>query len=103
MSASEHISGLGDPRAMVIPPGRGEATTRNAELVEKPGIPEPIKLPEPIQRKFQARLTYDLVEAEVFLEILDPETGEVIRRFPAEKASQDETVIHGGIIFNRLA
>ena len=103
MNASEQISGLREPRAGVIPPGREEAATRKTELAKKPGIPEPIKLPEPIQRKFQARLNYDPIEAEVFLEILDPETGEVLRRFPAEKISENETTIHGGIIFNRLA
>lgn len=107
MNASEHISGLSEPRPGVMPAvregTREEASARTNEVVEKPRIPDPIRAPEPIQRKFQARLNYDLLEAEVFLEILDPETGEVLRRFPAEEAAEDETTKHGGVIFNRLA
>lgn len=48
-------------------------------------------------------MNYDPLERDVFLEILDPETGEVLRRFPAEKAAEDEIANHGGTIFNQLA
>lgn len=89
MNASEHISGLPEPRAGVIAPTRETAAARTGEPFEKPKIPEPIRPVEPIQRKFQARLNYDPLEAEVFLEIIDPETGEMLRRFPGEKASED--------------
>lgn len=103
MNAIEHISGLTEARPGPTKLGREEASGRTTELAEKPRAPEPFRAPEPIQRKFQARLNYDPLESDVFLEILDPETGEVIRRFPAEKAADHEMVNHGGTIFNRLA
>ena len=102
MSATEDISGLTEPRPGVITPSREDAPGRATDMMEKPRIPDPIRAPEPIQRKFQARLNYDPLERDVFLEILDPETGEVLRRFPAEKAAEDEIANHGGTIFNRL-
>jgi hypothetical protein len=103
MNAIEQISGLAEPRPRVITPSREEPPDRHTDPMEKPRIPDPIRAPEPIQRRFQARLNYDPIEADVFLEILDPETGEVLRRFPAEKAEEDETTNRGGAIFNRLA
>ena len=56
-----------------------------------------------VRRNFRARLNYDPVEAEVFLEILDPETGEVFRRLPAEGVPDDDTSIGSGALLNRIA
>jgi len=103
MNATEHIPGLNKPRSEVVSSSREEAPDRTTELADKPRIPDPIRAPEPIQRNFQARLNYDPFERDVFLEILDPKTGEVLRRFPAEKAAEDEMTNRGGAIFNRLA
>ena len=40
-------------------------------------------------RAFQARLNYDGEAEEVVVEILDPETGDVLQRLPAEKLPDD--------------
>lgn len=47
-------------------------------------------------RIFQARLSYDPESAEVFIEILDPTTGDVIRRFPAEEAAEKQSAFRQG-------
>lgn len=38
---------------------------------------------------FQARLNYDRVADEVIVEILNPNTGDVLRRLPAEELPED--------------
>ena len=86
MDATARISSEVERRFGVPNPNRDEAVDPTAELADKAPLPEPFKAPEPIRRKFQARLNYDPIERDVFIEILDPETGEVLRRFPAEKA-----------------
>lgn len=48
-------------------------------------------------RIFQARSSYDAENAEVFIEILNPTTGNVIRRLPAKKAAEDRFVFGQGI------
>ena len=63
-----------------------------------------VQLVEPEARIFQARLSYDAEDAEVFIEILNPTTGDVIRRLPAEKAAEDRSVFgHGGALIDRVA
>ncbi len=52
-----------------------------------------VKLVETEGRIFQARLSYDPIEADVFVEILDPTTGDVVRRLPAEKAAEESCVL----------
>lgn len=84
-------------------PNRKEAVEPTPEPVEKAPLPEPFTAPEPIRRKFQARLNYDPSERDVYIEILDPQTGEVLRTLPAERAAEDETAKRGGTILNRLA
>lgn len=103
MNTTERISGWVEPRSRTLNSGRGEASGHRTDAMEKPRVPDPIRAPEPIRRSFQARLNYDPVEADVFIEILDPETGEVLRRLPAEQAADDETANRGGTIFSRLA
>lgn len=66
--------------------------------------PRAIKLVETEGRIFQARLSYDPVEADVFVEILDPTTGDVVRRLPAETAADESADLkHGGTLVNRIA
>ena len=103
VDATARISSEVERRFGVPNPNRDEAVDPTAELADKAPLPEPFKAPEPIRRKFQARLNYDPIERDVFIEILDPETGEVLRRFPAEKAAEDKTTSRGGAIINRLA
>jgi len=103
MDAAEQISGMGETRFNARAPRREEVTSSRAEPAEKSRVPEPFIAPEPIRRKFQARLNYDPFERDVIIEILDPETGDVLRRLPAEKAREDETANRGGAILNRLA
>jgi len=52
---------------------------------------------------FQARLSYDPFERDVFVEILDPTTGDVIRRLPAERAADEHRGLRGGAFLDRLA
>jgi len=63
-----------------------------------------IRMVETEGRIFQARLSYDPEDAEVFVEILDPTTGDVIRRLPAEKAAEETSVFgYGGALIDRVA
>jgi hypothetical protein len=63
-----------------------------------------LRIVETEGRIFQARLSYDPENAEVFVEILDPTTGDVIRRLPAEKAAEEESVFgYGGALIDRVA
>ena len=106
MDAIERIPGPVEPRPDMPGPLRAradEAGNRPGEPAARPGVPEPIRAPEPIRRKFQARLNYDPLEADVFIEILDPATGDVLRRLPAEELDKDEALRAGGAILNRLA
>lgn len=103
MGAAERISGPIETRFGVSRPNRQEGANPTAEPAAKTRVPEPFRAPEPIRRNFQARLNYDPFARDVFIEILDPETGDVLRRLPAEKAGEDETTTHGGAILNRLA
>lgn len=102
MDATDSISGLPEPRLRVFDTRR-DAAARQDETPAAPGIPMPFRAPEPIRPAFQARLNYDPLEADVFLEILDPETGEVIRRFPAEDAARDEVTGRGGALIDHVA
>lgn len=104
MDVMKSISSVRDaPPSAPKPIPKAEAESRPEEAEEKTPVPEPIRAPEPIQSKVQARLNYDPFQADVFLEFLDTETGEVLRRFPAEQAAEDETAKHGGVILNWLA
>jgi hypothetical protein len=103
VDATERISGQVETRFSVPNSNRPAAANPTAEPAEKARVPEPFKAPEPIRRRFQARLNYDPFERDVFIEILDPGTGEVLRTLPAETAGDDETANRGGAILNRLA
>lgn len=101
VDATYGISGPGDTRSGALF-SRRDKTVR-PEDTDKAHVPEPFKAPEPIRRTFPARLNYDPQTRDVFLEILDPETGDVLRRLPAEQAAEDESSRHGGAILNQLA
>jgi len=47
-------------------------------------------------RSYTARLNYDEAEEEVIIEILDPDTGDVIQRFPAEQIPESLRASVGG-------
>ena len=102
MEATEQISSLVEQRPSILGAKQEDAESRPDDPAEKPVVPDHFRAPEPIQRKTQARLNYDPFEADIFLEILDTQTGEVLRRFPAEKASEDEATNRGGAILNWL-
>ncbi len=104
MEVVKRISSPGEaPPSVPKPIPEEETESRPDASEEKTRVPDPIRVPEPIQSKTQARLNYDPFQADVFLEILDTKTGEVLRRFPAEEAAQDEITKHGGAILNWLA
>lgn len=53
---------------------------------------------------FQARLNYDRERAHVYVEILDPKTGDVLRRLPPDQAAEEYAPVkRGGALFNRIA
>lgn len=90
-------------------PGASAVLARNVGEDEKNPRPaaEPenrVRLVETEGRIFQARLSYDPENAEVFIEILDPTTGDVIRRFPAEEAAETQSAFRqGGRLVDQVA
>lgn len=69
---------------------------------------------EPVEAKravaeespFQTRLQYDKDKAELFVEVLDRATGDVIQRIPAETAAERVHAItgsQGGAVVDKLA
>jgi hypothetical protein len=90
------------PRPFAIPLDRDEAEETRSTSEAK--TETRVQLVEAEARIFQARLSYDAEHAEVFIEILNPTTGDVIRRLPAEKAAEDRSVFgHGGALIDRVA
>ncbi|MBO6784513.1 MAG: hypothetical protein JJ899_14760 [Alphaproteobacteria bacterium] len=101
----ESIERIATSREPPAPPIRRAAERDRAEETERaPEAPEAraLKLPEPEGNIFQARLSYDPDEADVFVEILDPTTGEVLRRLPAERAADDAGGARGAVL-DRMA
>lgn len=84
---------------------RDESAPLDDPKAEQPeDVIRPVKLVEPEGRIFQARLSYDPIEADVFVEILDPTTGDVVRRLPAEKAADESGAFRdGGALVNQFA
>lgn len=101
MEANDRIYGVSEAPAA----GRRlNVAGREDEADAKPAAPVPDASGfEPIRRNFQARLSYDPVEADVFIEILDPRTGDVIRRLPAESEDDDPSNRHLGTLVDRIA
>ncbi len=55
-------------------------------------------------RIFQARLSYDYDHEDVVVEILDPRTGDVVRRLPADRAAQEHQGFrNSGAFLDRVA
>ena len=63
-----------------------ERPVETGERAEKRPQSQRVELPT---RAFQARLNYDNEAEEVVVEILDPKTGEVLTRLPAEELPDD--------------
>lgn len=57
--------------------------------VDKGERTAPVRRIEAPARSFQARLNYDSAAEEVFVEILNPQTGDVLTRLPAEELPND--------------
>lgn len=57
---------------------------------------------EPRSAAAHARLNYDPEHAAVYVEILNPATGDVLRRFPSDEARSAPQPAHGGQV-DRLA
>ena len=85
-------------------------TDETAESAQPPADknPQPVKSAPVVesQSSYQARLNYDREKATVFVEILDPTTGDVLQRMPAESAADrihELTGGYGGSMFDKLA
>lgn len=102
METSERIHPLGEPRATVRRAGTPTATAHEPTLAPSPAASAALA-DAPIRRGFQARLNYDPFDAEVFIEIIDPETGDVIRRFPAESLEEDSPLPGTGNLIDKFA
>ena len=63
-----------------------EKPVEKGEKAEKRPQAQRVELPT---RAFQARLNYDQDADEVVIEIINPKTGDVITRIPAEKLPDD--------------
>ena len=63
-----------------------EQPVKKGERAQKRSQAQRVELPS---RAFQARLNYDQDAKEVVIEILDPQTGEVLTRLPAEQLPDD--------------
>ncbi len=63
-----------------------EQPVEKGERAQKRSQAQRVELPS---RAFQARLNYDQDAKEVVIEILDPQTGEVLTRLPAEQLPDD--------------
>jgi len=79
------------PRAAAPPVTRvsepaGAKPADKGERPETRSRAQRIELPD---RAFQARLNYDREAEEVVVEILNPSTGDVLTRIPAEKLPDD--------------
>ena len=57
-----------------------------SDKTENPPQAQPVELST---RAVHARLSYDQDSKEVIIEILDPQSGDVLRRFPAEELPDD--------------
>ncbi len=93
------------------------AANRPAEPVVRKERVEPNQNAERSARSFQAaqssrsRLTYDQELSRVFVEIVDPESGEVVQRFPPEElvkhidsivAAANGEVDDSGLVLDRV-
>ena len=63
-----------------------ERPVETGERAEKRPQSQRVELPT---RAFQARLNYDNEAEEVVVEILDPQTGDVLQRLPPEELPDD--------------
>ena len=97
--------------APTTPPSRPSATPpagTNAladSAPEETPVAEPVRVEAP-ESSFQARLNYDEDKAELYVEILDPATGDVVQRIPAETAADrihELTGSYGGTVVNKIA
>ena len=68
---------------------------------------EPVRAVRGIEaegRIFQARLSYDYDHEDVVVEILDPRTGDVVRRLPADRAAKENKGFRSsGAFLDRVA
>ena len=91
------------PPGPLVVPAKSGATEDDGYSAPDDGLENRIQLVETEGRIFQARLSYDPESAEVFVEILDPTTGDVIRRFPAEEAAEKQSAFRqGGQLVDQL-
>lgn len=74
-----------------------ERPVEKDEKAEKPEARPQAKRVETPTRAYSARLNYDEDEKEVIIEILDPQTGDVLQRFPAKELPDDLRAAVGGV------
>jgi hypothetical protein len=95
------------------PPPRAPEPTARRKLADQPDnkiTPRDglgtlqIRAVEHESRIFQARMNYDHDSAKVYVEILDPVTGEVLRTLPADRAADEQSDLRqGGALLDQLA
>lgn len=81
----------------VVPVERGESQ-------DEPEPQAQPRIPEPPPASFKARLNYDRERAEVYVEILDPQTGDVIQTLPPDQAAEEYAPLReSGSLLDALA
>lgn len=81
----------GDEAAVVrLPEPDSEQPVEKGANTETRSQAQRVELPT---RAFQARLNYDQDSEDVIVEILDPDTGDVLQRLPAEDLPDDIRVL----------
>jgi uncharacterized FlaG/YvyC family protein len=87
-------------------PSAGEAAVQGQPAPDQNRAVAQVAHVEAQGSPFQARLNYDRDRASVVVEILDPETGDVIQRIPAETAAErihELTGGYGGTVVDKIA
>ena len=84
------------------------ASPEAADVAAQPrrASPEAAEVAAPREPAITARVNYDYEDARIFIEILNPRTGDVIRRLPPDLAADfalEETGRSTGIVVDRSA
>ncbi len=103
MESIERLETSREPPVRDMRMAFAERKTEDNDNKREPVDVRAVRLVETEGNIFQARLSYDAFEADVFVEILDPTTGDVVRRLPAERVAEENTAFRGGTFLDRLA
>ena len=70
------------------PPVPGNGLVETSSDLSPRSMATDVVAPKPVEQKSGARLAFDSEAHRTFVEFLDPDTGDVVARFPAEDVSR---------------